>query len=636
MREKKPKKKMNLVYWIVATVILLASLAVGFYFLIQTSIYTKPVNVLSNIGSNGIQLTVAPLATSDLLSTFPNGDLQGAPVLNTQLDGSSTDSYDLKNYSTQFLQYDSNVGTVNAAHIWYHEQGFMAVQLGLATPQIQFYHIDASGKWVADNLVTPQYGNLTANAPLRTSIVSGSFAPALGIANENFYFAISYGVMYQLQSAINSAQHLYGYRVKLFSCPAPSSSNVSNTSFTWTELANEIKHPFTDAIWDYQNPWIGAFGQKIQFTLDNTGLALKQCIYISGTQHDASQPGGSLFMYILSNNSATNPDIKLQQMIKDIQLVRNRSDPNLSNIPSSFPDALTMTYSFACSDFLVYTPIQDSQGFNFLLVGNASKEDPSFQKIYQNGYVQGYVMDKNTGRWVQGDLSLILTSSSSGIPFRLSATQANGFGSSIQYISSRQAIVVGDSSDNMPNTLLRLFLYQVTVKNGTVNQPTVTPSNTPKLIFNMAPDLTKDVPSNFENMKTYSVYPSNMSMMAMYRTQVFELNVENDDSTVILISGATSNPMYARPLLMMKMLPDFSALQVISKFYLSTFQIPSPILIFSSNIVSTVGYAQSIFVGYSRTKQTRFILFNNPYQQSVIGSLTTPKSEVVCLVGRVV
>lgn len=616
---------MNIAVWIVATVLLLAGMAVGFYFLITTSTKTEVTNVLP-IASNSVKVTVAPIISNDSRANFPNGDYPAAPSLpdtyqvNNSDTNNSNDSIEanpsakLDDYIIQYINYDS---LYRARHVWYHEQGFMAVQIQSG---IQFYHLDASGKWIADNALVPNYSPTVGTT---VNIVSGCFAPALGISNETYYLAISYGVDYQMQPNISSAFHSFGYRVTLFGCKAPTLDNPS--SFTWTQLDREITHPFYDDQWNLSQPWIGAFGQKLQFTLDNTGIALKHCLYISGTQHDVSQPGGSVFMYVFRDNDSRNPSFYLSQMIKDYQLVRNQSDVSLQGVASTFPDPITMMYSFGCADFYVYTPIQDPNGFNFMLVGNASSEDPSHNGDFKNGYVQMYVFDATISRWVQGQTNLVLTSDKT-FPSRLCAPQAVGFGMTIQYIPSRNVILVGDSTDNMPNTLLRLFLYQVTQRADKLTEPFVLSAFTPITTITAPVDKADNV---LKGAAPFTVYPSNQSLASIFRSSVVPLYERSDGSTILLISGATSSTTYARALVTMVLGPNFKYTQL-NKFYLGTFQSTPNFPTFS-----TIGYAQHLYVGYSRSQKTRFIIFNNPYQVSNTGGTLRSTPQIITLAAKV-
>lgn len=353
-----------------------------------------------------------------------------------------------------------------------HPSGYLAAVMQSTTDQslaVAFYSCGPDG---TPNL-TPQVVSLDF-LPATYLVCSGAFFPTFGYLNEVYYLAISVGPSFSNPA---TAQTPAGTGTMSLTCPVcvlMFSFDTSQTTPTWqlasvqsdyttsftsgnttvTGLALPVPN-FTYDATSVSTGTVGTFGNYIQAVLDDTTSPYKQSLYVSGSEYSVDFPGGSVFWFVLTNNSA-NPTVKLVAQVQDAKLLMLRQ--------AYLGGTLTTTpYSKTTSDYVngFGASFYVTSGYgsnNLLIVSNNTAEDYAqlpgvAQPAAPYGYVQGYTIDTATGTWVQS------TTTTDVFDYRYIADGDNGLGDGFGYGVSwfNNSLVVGYGTTPSANSKVGQF-----------------------------------------------------------------------------------------------------------------------------------------------------------------------------------
>lgn len=240
-----------------------------------------------------------------------------------------------------------------------------------------------------------------------------NFAPTFGKSNEVFYLFAT--LSNQSIGLYETGRLTIPNQIRLYTKTKQNSQSWA-VSPSWL-----LKHPF-------QSTNNVPFGWHTVVRIDQSFTYPTHAVYVSASQYDPFQPGGSVFFFILQDNS-NDPAVRIQYQFKDVKLARM----------VSFTPTKQIHNSYGCN-----FDVND----NWLAIGNASDEDseilqrasavgqtPVEQPAAPYGYVQVLKRKANSDLDPSFWQQIELTSRSNVFAYRyMGNSEFSGFGQWVKLI----------------------------------------------------------------------------------------------------------------------------------------------------------------------------------------------------------
>lgn len=446
------------------------------------------------------------------------------------------------------------------------------------------------------------------------------FAPILNTVGEFYYLFVSIGqvisngyvatipknvIVYSLDtSAIPTASWVLsnfvavGVDKNLLTQVIGTSTNSLKLPSSWSSL-----EAGSHQIWD------GAFGLKLKVVVDSTGPAQKHGLFIAGSAHPNNRNGGSIYWYVIENNSA-NPIVFKRKNIKDTKLTLLADAYGTTNSPVKVSPAVPIdptapvTIDQALNGFGSDFHVSLSSITNaFLIVGNPSGDDwgtltapnptdpthgtPVQQSGSPNGYVQIFTFNSATRDFemTTGDDPQVFQNRILGNNLKYNGKLVNGFGNSVWGNINRVMVGTFDTSG--------FWLYNTI----DADKPNILSSNIlqTKLAFTELTHKHSKRTSNFISLQninndmvinSFNLIPNGQAISVVKPGSV------SDKDTGITYPEAT-----------------FDSIQGIGDI----FNVNQFTGLEQFDIMTNVGFAQKIGSWVSRTRATTFLVFNDPF-----------------------
>ena len=252
----------------------------------------------------------------------------------------------------------------------------------------------------------------TLYLPSGAVVVDMKFAPRFNVIDEVYFLLLSVGQSLTLGDFAN--------RILTFQY------DTSDSKPHWVQSGKgPFYHPYFT--WSSADPSVGTFGDRFEIVLDDITAEqgrFKHSLYVRGSQYPDSNMGGSIFWFIIHQNSI-DPDYQLIQQIQDEKLRLTEQmyinkpayhqDPMYNfYAPSAFRRSFgrTAIVSFGAS----FHVTSGNKLNNILIVGNPSSEDQNDLQRgatdddwdfvpkgfgMMHGYVQVYTLNADSLLWEQ-------------------------------------------------------------------------------------------------------------------------------------------------------------------------------------------------------------------------------------------